>query len=139
MAKQAKPKKLDAEKQWTVIKKIATNNMKTYLKDLKAEADGKEDLLEIKEQAAIYTEMLSKFKKGLTPLLKKIVNAKTLDDQVEKCAEARKIIKQYDAIVTKYNAQIDCRKKTTLIMGGMLARIDKDLDDTIKFAAKAQG
>lgn len=139
MAKEKKLKKLEYVKQWTTVKKIANKNMmkrlKSDLADAKADKD-KEAMAKVALHAKLWKGFNNNFKLGLTPTMKALYNAKTVEEQVKQGKSVLKIIGLYEKMINKFISDFPGRvpdyNYTVNLLTGMLNRVQKDLKKAIK-------
>lgn len=140
------------EKLWKNSKKAADKGAKDELARLKKLAKGdKEDLEEMKQLSKNYDALKKKFKLGLSPMLKKTINAKDAQDQIKFATEAKAIVIKYIAATksyeTKYTTDSDGKmklsrmlvpnpQKTIVTLSAALEKINRGLDSSIAFANK---
>ena len=133
-------KKLAFTSRWNTVKGLADKNMKrdmaTRIKDNKAD---KSELKDIADNAKEWKRLYSSFGLGLTPTLKALENAKTEDEQSKYCKNGVKIIASYQRLLTSFNngnlrktKHIMDLKNTTVILHGILKRIENDLKKGIQ-------
>ena len=128
-------KKLAFTSRWNTFKGLADKNMKrdmaTRIKDNKAD---KSELKDIADNAKEWKKLYSNFGLRLTPTLKALENAKTEADQSKYCKDGVKTIAMYQRLIKLFNngnlrktKHIMDLKGTTMILHGILQRIENDL------------
>ena len=146
--KKVKLKKLKVVQLWSVSKTLAKKNLMAHVKKAAKEtrslydddpAGLKEKLAELKEVTKNYAALVKSFNSGLTKKLKATEKAKDADAMLNGSKEALVIVKDYRKKLSRYAGKIGPPKQTSLLLGGALGKLKKELDATVKYIEKAQG